>query len=257
MLNFRNTTVLFVLLLIVLIVLNFYMHIPVLVYIALVLIYSLILFLGSYFIQLNFYIKAICKSETTKKEIALSFDDGPAQSYTPEILRVLKDNNIPAAFFCIGNRINGNEKILKNIADDGHIIGNHSFSHHFWFDLFSSRKMLNDMKLMNNVVENTVGLQPKLFRPPYGVTNPNLRKAIIRGNYITIGWNIRSMDTVITDEEKLFKKVTKAIAPGSIILFHDTSKTTLNILPQFIKEVKESGYSITALDKMLHLQAYA
>ncbi|MBS1934924.1 MAG: polysaccharide deacetylase family protein [Bacteroidetes bacterium] len=257
MLNFRNTTVLFVLLLVVLMVLNFYMHIPVFIYIALALIYSFILFLGSYFIQLNFYIKAICKSETTKKEIALSFDDGPAVSFSPEILNVLEEHNVKVAFFCIGNRIEGNEKIVRDMYEQGHVIGNHSFSHHLWFDLFSSKKMLADMKQMNERMKDVIGVAPKLFRPPYGVTNPNLKKAIIKGDYTTIGWNVRSMDTVINDEKKLVEKMKKAISPGAIILFHDTSKTTLNILPEFIKYVKAEGYDITRLDKMLNLNPYA
>lgn len=160
-------------------------------------------------------------------------------------------------FFCIGNRIAGNEELLKSINQQGHIIGNHSYSHHFWFDLFSPKKMLSDMKLMDVIVNEYTGLTPKLFRPPYGVTNPNVKKAIINGEYIPIGWSIRSMDTVIKDEKKLLKKVTKNIKPGAIILFHETSKTTLNMLPEFIKYVKAKDYEIMRLDKMLNLQPYA
>jgi peptidoglycan/xylan/chitin deacetylase (PgdA/CDA1 family) len=256
MLNFRNTNILFVLMLAIIIALNYSFHVPVYVYVLLLIIYSLILFYGSYFISSGFYIKAICSAKTEKKIITLSFDDGPAQSFTPEILKILKDNNTEAAFFCIGNNIAGNEVLLKAISDQGHIIANHSYSHHFWFDLFSYKKMLSDMKLMDSVVNEITGLKLKLFRPPYGVTNPNVKKAIIKGNYITIGWSLRSMDTVIKDEKKLLKKITKNIKPGAIILFHDTSKTTVSILPEFIRYVKANGYEIMRLDKMLNLQPY-
>jgi peptidoglycan-N-acetylglucosamine deacetylase len=257
MLNFRNTSIVFILALIIMIVLCFYMHVPVILFIAVGLLYATILFWGSYFVRSNFYIKTICAANTDKKEIAISFDDGPAQSFTPEILQVLKENNIAAAFFCIGSRIGGNEKLLQTISEEGHIIGNHSFSHHFWFDLFSAKKMLADMKLMDEVVRSYTGLTPKLFRPPYGVTNVNLGKAIKKGNYIPIGWNVRSMDTVITDEKKLLSKVMQGVKPGAVILFHDTSKTTLNILNEFIRNVKAEGYNITRLDKMLNLNPYA
>jgi peptidoglycan/xylan/chitin deacetylase (PgdA/CDA1 family) len=257
MLNFRNTNILFAAMLLMLLVLNHFYVIPSFIYFILLLIYSFILFYGSYFIQSNFYIKTICSAQTTKKEIAISFDDGPAANYTQEILQVLKNENIKATFFCIGNCIAGNEKIFRQINEEGHIIGNHSYSHHFWFDLFSSKKMLNDMALMNEITKETIGLTPKLFRPPYGVTNPNLKNAIVKGNYIPIGWNIRSMDTVINNEEKLLNKISSAIKPGAIILFHDTSKTTLAVLPAFISYVKTNGYEIMRLDKMLNLNPYA
>lgn len=240
-----------------LLILNHFYPVPTFAYFIILLIYSFILFYGSYFIQSNFYIKTICSAQTNKKQIAISFDDGPAINFTPEILQVLKNENIKATFFCIGKNISGNEKILHQINNEGHVIGNHSYSHHFWFDLFSSKKMLGDMAFMNEITKETIGLTPKLFRPPYGVTNPNLKNAIIKGNYIPIGWNIRSMDTVINDEEKLLKKITSKIKPGAIILFHDTSKTTLSILPKFIKYVKTNGYEITRLDKMLNLKPYA
>lgn len=113
------------------------------------------------------------------------------------------------------------------------------------------------MKLMDDEMVRVTGLKPILFRPPYGVTNPNLKKAIINGNYKPVGWSVRSMDTVIKDEKKLLSKINNALRPGAVFLFHDTSKTTLNVLPEFIKEVKSQGYHIIPLDKLLLLKPYA
>jgi len=257
MLNFRNTNILFSVGLIALIGCNFFYKIPFYIYPALLFIYSLVLFYGCYFVHSNFFLPVICSAATAKKEMALSFDDGPAVAYTPEILTILREEKVKAAFFCIGSRIAGNEKIFRQIHEEGHVIGNHSYSHHFWFDMFSSKKMLADLKMMEDVMEKTTGLQPRLFRPPYGVTNPNLRKAIIKGRYTPIGWSVRSLDTVIEDEQKLLKKINDSIKPGAVTLFHDTSKTTLAILPLFLRQVKESGYEIVRLDKMLNLQPYA
>jgi len=230
---------------------------PFYIYPLLLILYSLVVFYGCYYIGSNFFIKIICSANTDQKEIAISFDDGPASNYTTEILQLLKQDNIKATFFCIGNRIAGNENILKKIKDDGHIIGNHSYSHHFWFDIFSSEKMLDDLKKMDQETERVTGIVPKLFRPPYGVTNPNLKKAIIKGNYIPVGWSVRSMDTVIKDEKKLLDKINRSLKPGAVFLFHDTSKTTVNVLPEFIREVKNKGYHIIPLDKLLHLNPYA
>ena len=117
--------------------------------------------------------------------------------------------------------------------------------------------MQEDLKQMDIEMERVTGLRPKLFRPPYGVTNPNLAKAIKNGGYTPVGWSVRSMDTVIKDGKKLLNKINNGIKPGAVFLFHDTSKTTLDILPQFIKEVKKRGYHIVPLVKMLDLQAYA
>ncbi|MEO8768650.1 MAG: polysaccharide deacetylase family protein [Ferruginibacter sp.] len=201
--------------------------------------------------------KVFCSAKTDKKEIAISFDDGPSENYTPQILETLKEHNVKASFFCIGKHINANEKIFKQLHADDHIIGNHSYSHHFFFDLFSSKKMLKELKMMNSDTEKLTGLKPKLFRPPYGVINPNLRKAILDGEYTPVGWSVRSMDTVIKDEKKLLNKIKKSLKPGAVFLFHDTSKSTHDMLPHFIKHVKELGYEIVRLDKMLALQPYA
>lgn len=230
---------------------------PFFAYGILFLAYSLIVFYGCYYIGSDFFIKVICSVKTDRKEIAISFDDGPADSYTPQVLRILDEENIKAAFFCIGNRIAGKEKVLKQLHDSGHVIGNHSYSHHFWFDMYSSKKMLADLREMDEELQRVIGLKPALFRPPYGVINPNLKKAIVDGNYIPVGWSVRSFDTVIKDESKLFKKILRGLKPGAVFLFHDTSVTTLNILPEFIREVKNRGYNIVRLDKLLALAPYA
>ena len=230
---------------------------PVYIYLLLLVVYSLIVFYGCIHVGSGFFIKTVCSASTDKKEIAISFDDGPAVNHTVEILQLLQKENIKATFFCIGNRIAGNENIVEQIKSGGHIIGNHSYSHHFWFDMFSSDKMLNDLKQMDDELERVISVKPKLFRPPYGVTNPNLKKAIISGGYTAVGWSVRSMDTVAKDEKKLLDKVNNAIKPGAVFLFHDTCKITLNILPLFIEEVKKKGYQVVPLDKLLHLKPYA
>ena len=257
MLTFRNTNIVFICLLLLIAGLDIAGNIPFFVYPLLLLVYSLILFYGCYSISSNFFLPVICSAVTSKKEIAISFDDGPASGFTPAILQVLKENDVEAAFFCIGKYIPGNEALFKQVHDAGHLIGNHSYSHHFWFDLFSSSKMLQDVRLMDHAMQEVTGLKPRLFRPPYGVINPNLKKAIISGGYSPVGWSVRSMDTVATDEGKLLKKINNSLKPGAVFLFHDTTKITLSVLPAFLRYVKESGYKVTRLDKMLNLKPYA
>jgi peptidoglycan/xylan/chitin deacetylase (PgdA/CDA1 family) len=226
------------------------------VYEVLLVLYVSVLFCGSYFIQWNFFLQSIHAGSPQEKSIALTFDDGPAGEKTARLLDVLKDNHAEAAFFCIGKNVENNHQLLKRIPAEGHMIGNHSYSHHRFFDLFSSRKMLEELNATREICRRITGLSPRFFRPPYGVTNPNLKKAVLQGGFISIGWSVRSLDTVIQQEERLLRKILKAIRPGAIVLLHDTSDTTLAILPQLLATIRSRGYSIVRLDKMLKLNPY-
>jgi peptidoglycan/xylan/chitin deacetylase (PgdA/CDA1 family) len=221
----------------------------------LLLLYVSVLFCGSYFIRWGFFLKSICSVKTTERWIAVSFDDGPDE-YSSRLLDILQENKVEAAFFCIGKKIPGNEDLISRLIGDGHIIGNHSFSHHPLFDLFSSRRMLNDIKQMNSQVENITGLSPRFFRPPYGVTNPHLKKAVMQAGMISIGWSVRSYDTVIRNQKRLLDKIRSALKPGAILLLHDTSETTVAILPDLLKTIRDQGYQIIRLDKMINLKPY-
>jgi len=220
------------------------------------LIYVIVLFCGTYFIQWGFFFKSICSGPATEKCIALSFDDGPAGEKTDRILDLLKENQVQAAFFCIGKNITGHEAQLTRIADEGHIIGNHSYTHHPLFDLFSPGRMLSELQSMSQSCKAITGLRPMFFRPPFGVTNPNLKAAVFRGGFISIGWSIRSYDTVIRDENRLLKKIISSLKPGAILLLHDTQETTVQILPRLLKGIREKGYRVERLDKLINLNPY-
>ncbi|MCW3467530.1 polysaccharide deacetylase family protein [Chitinophaga nivalis] len=212
---------------------------------------------GAMNVRSGFYIKVLSRAATTEKVVALTFDDGPQPAHTPAILDMLQAHGVPAGFFCIGKHIVGNEHLLKRIHDEGHVIGNHTYSHHFWFDMYGSRRMRGDMGDMDNITQTVTGLRPRLFRPPYGVTNPNLAKAIQTGGYLPVGWNIRSLDTVATDKTALLHKIISQLQPGAVILLHDTCRITADILPQLIADIRAKGYRLERIDKMLNVSAYA
>ena len=109
---------------------------------------------------------------------------------------------------------------------------------------------------MNQLVKDITGLSPRFFRPPYGVTNPNLKKAVMMGGFISIGWSIRSYDTVIKNQHRLLNKIISALKPGAILLLHDSSETTVTILPELLKAIRQQGYQIVRLDKMVNLNPY-
>lgn len=257
MLNFRTTNIAFIIAVLVIAAFATRYPVPLYIYPLLLIVYLSTLFYGSYYVGSNFFMKVLCRGSQQLKQIAISFDDGPANAHTAEILQVLKAHHVPAVFFCIGKNIAGKEALLQTIHEEGHIIGNHSFSHHFWFDLFSTKKMMADVQMMSETVHEAIGIRPLLFRPPYGVTTPNMRNVIDKGGFTAIGWSIRSFDTVIKDEEKLFQKIDARLQPGAIVLLHDTSKTTLNILPRLIESARKKGFQFVRIDKLLNVHPYA
>jgi peptidoglycan/xylan/chitin deacetylase (PgdA/CDA1 family) len=257
MLTFRNTNIAFGLLLTALAAWGLKHPVAWWVFALVIFAYSLVLFYGVYFIQSGFFLKTIYKgTPEAGRAIALTFDDGPSPEYTPRVLDILKEHNLKAAFFCIGKNIAGNEALLQRIAREGHVIGNHSLTHSSWFDLFPARKMLAELQQTDTLIELATGRRPALFRPPYGVINPNVRDAVRQSGHVVIGWNVRSYDTMIDDNQKLMDRLLRLLRPGAVVLLHDHGKRTPEVLPQFIRAVRERGYTFEPLDQLIHVQPY-
>ncbi|MBL0342733.1 MAG: polysaccharide deacetylase family protein [Bacteroidetes bacterium] len=132
MLTFKKTLFSFAIALLLLLVADYYLDLTIVFYLLLLMAFLSVVFYGSYFIDSNFHIKVLCNAPTAHNEVALTFDDGPIANNTERILDILKLNHVPATFFCIGHRINSNEQLFKRIVSEGHTIGNHSYSHHFF-----------------------------------------------------------------------------------------------------------------------------
>ncbi len=218
--------------------------------------YSLVVFYGVYFIQSGFFMPTFYRAKHPQRAIALTFDDGPSPEYTPRVLDILKAQQAPATFFCIGKNIAGNEALLRRIAAEGHLIGNHSFSHSPWFDFFSVKKMCAELYLADQAIESVTGKRPLWFRPPYGVINPNVRDAVRRSGHHVIGWNLRSYDTMLNENHTLMRRLMRLLKPGAVVLLHDHGKHTIDVLPDFIRAVRENGYQIEPLDALIDAAAY-
>ncbi len=209
---------------------------------------------GNYSSQ--FHAPAYCLGHGSEKEIALTFDDGPNREYTPQVLSTLAQYNAPATFFVIGKNIPGNERLLQQIDAAGHSIGNHSYTHSFWVDFKSTQGFKDELNQTEESVFNVIGKRMKLFRPPYGVTTPNLAKASNALDYSIIGWSIRSFDTTADSAETITRRVQAQIKPGAIILFHDTSDKTIQVLKQTLKFAQENGYKIVGVERLLKIKVY-
>jgi peptidoglycan/xylan/chitin deacetylase (PgdA/CDA1 family) len=224
--------------------------------IVLVMLVSAFLFYASYYVGSNVFIKAYCDAKTDRKAFALTFDDGPHSEKTPAILDVLRKYNVKAVFFCIGTNIAGNEELLTRIHNEGHVIANHTFTHSTWYDLLSANKMREDLLKTEELIFSIIGQKVRLFRPPYGVTNPMLAKAVKSLKYIVMGWSIRSLDTVKKDRYKVVEKVKRLIRPGAVVLLHDRCIDSELVVTDIIEYAIKQGYTLERADILLNIRPY-
>ena len=214
----------------------------------------LFLFYASYSIQSGIYISALCRNPKAEKVVALTFDDGPDTVQTPKVLDILKKYGIKSCFFIIGKKVAGNEDIVRRIKEEGHLLGNHGYGHSGKFPLYSLSKMVKDVEECSNGLEKTTGNRVNLFRPPFGVTNPTIAQMVKKLNLTTIGWNVRTLDTCIKDDNKILKRIERKLSPGSVILLHDSLKSSDTLLEKVIALVYSKGYRCIGIDELFNLK---
>lgn len=220
------------------------------VYIFCFILFSAVVVWGSFDIQLGYFVNSFTHKRTKIKEVALTFDDGPTE-FTPIFLDLLKENNIKATFFCIGKQIEKYPATFQRIIAEGHTIGNHTYSHSNNTGFLSTSKMIEEIEKCDKIISKTGDIQNNLYRSPFGVTNPNIAKAIKKTHKKSIGWNVRSLDTVISDEKKILNKITKNLKKGSIILLHDTSEKTYKVLVELLLFLERENFSTFTIDSII------
>ena len=252
MIKLRTTIVLYIIVLILV-----YLFLPwkgiFLFIISLLLLVHLIY--GSFSVCSNLYVKSICKGETSEKKVAITFDDGPHAEITPVILDLLDRYNAKTTFFCKGESIEQNKELLNEIINRGHAIGNHTYSHSNGRNMFSAKKLRDDINKNQELIFSITGKKAKLFRPPFGVTNPPIAKALKNFNFHIIGWSLRSFDT-IHEPEKVIKKVTANVKAGDIILFHDNRFNTIDVLKSVLEYLYSNNFGMVRVDELLKIEAY-
>ena len=200
------------------------------------------------FIQ-RFFPNIIWKKTTDEKKIWLTFDDGPEEEVTEFILKTLKKLNIKASFFLIGKNIQAFPELTKEIIKEGHIVGNHSFSHlngfkskkeEYIYDIELGQKLINE-KLVEMGITNKI----KIFRPPFGRILPQQIKRL-KENYKIVMWDIFSWDFKKNiSPEKIYNNVIDNVGEGSILVFHNNKKSLNNlklILEDTLVKLKEKGF---------------
>ena len=212
--------------------------------------YFLFLFWASAHIRSGIYVKTWNSSPHQTKKVALTFDDGPALQ-TKEVLDLLKLWDAKATFFLIGDKIGSQKELVKRMVKEGHGVGNHSWMHSPLFPLQGSKSIRSSLMETRSAIEEVTGLPNKLFRPPYGVTNPLIKNALRGLDFKVIGWSVRSLDTKNEPAEVVFKRIQSKIKGGDIILLHDTSKNIIPLLKKVLPWLKSMNYELVTVDELM------
>jgi peptidoglycan-N-acetylglucosamine deacetylase len=203
-------------------------------------------------ISSNYHVRTFCGNpKIGENVVALTFDDGPTE-VTPQVLDILKSHHAQATFFCIGKRVVAHPDLVQRLVAEGHTIGNHTFTHAHTFDFYRKPQVVAELEQTDAAITNIIGRRPVYFRPPNGVTNPSIRRALAATGHRVIGWNIRSMDGVNRDEGKVLANIKKRLQPGGVILMHDTSAHSVRVLEQLMVYLQERNYRVVPLEYLLN-----
>lgn len=213
-----------------------------------------------YWIKTNLLIKKVFFRYTwsipnTEQKIYITFDDGPTPEITEWVLEELEKHHAKATFFCIGNNIEKHPNIFKKIIQDGHSVGNHTFNHlNGWKT--STEKYLKNSGQWSEISNQSSDFKlpssnSPLFRPPYGKIKFSQSKRLRQLGYKIIMWDVLSADfDSKISPEKCLDNVLKNVNPGSVIVFHDSVKSHVNLkytLPKALKYWKGKGYVCEAI----------
>lgn len=254
--------------------------IAILCILAIVLSITVFMVWASASIRSGVYVRAFCREKTDRKVVYLTFDDGPHPPETERVLDVLRERGARATFFLIGSKVSGNEAVLRRMLEEGHALGLHTYSHAGTFPLLSFDKMLADVNEGKRAVESAAGKKISLFRPPFGVTNPTISKVVRTLGMQTVGWDVRSFDTMFCKSSEhsckqsghsckqsghsckssdhsckqsgydwyvpVVERIMKQVRPGSVILLHDRLDGASDLLALLLDSLAASGYDFTS-----------
>ena len=195
---------------------------------------------------------ALYVGDANKKEIYITFDAGFENGNTEKILDALKKHGVKATFFLVGNYFETQPELVKRMAEEGHTIGNHTYSHPDMSKISDIQSFQTELQKNEALYRDILGSEmPKLYRPPQGkFCEENLKMAQQLG-YSTVFWSLAYVDWYVDDQptpEQAFSKLLPRIHPGAVVLLHSTSSTNAEILDELLTKWEETGYSFGDLE---------
>lgn len=185
--------------------------------------------------------------EAEGKVVALTFDDGPHEICTAELLDGLKERGVKVTFFLMGQSIEGNEELVRRMQQEGHLIGNHSYRH-IQLTKAGEERVCDAVEQTGTMIEEITGIRPQYLRPPYGDWNDRLE---CRLDLTTVFWSVDSLDWKLKDSGRIVDYVEKRVRSGDIVLMHDIFPTSVEAALELIDDLKEQGYQFVTVEELL------
>lgn len=195
------------------------------------------------------------KLSPAKKVIALTFDDGPWPQSTTQVLDILKENNVKATFFVVGQNVKNYPDMLKRVNAEGHAIGNHTWHH--WYHFMNQQAAAYEIDHTTDLIYKTTGVKTNLFRPPGGMMHNGVAAYARNRKYAVVMWSSDSTDYSQPAVPKLINNVFRLAKPGGIVLMHDgggNRSRTVQALPEIITRFRKQGYSFVTIPELLEMQ---
>ncbi len=188
----------------------------------------------------------LSEAQPRKKKIAITFDDGPHPGYTLKLLDGLAQRNVKATFFIIGESAERYPEVIKRIYDEGHLIGNHTYSH-VQLTCISSTRAIEEIRKTNDIVASITGETVRYIRPPFGLYNKTLAAS---SNLIPILWTVDPRDWSVLNTNSVVSHVVKKVKENDVILLHDIFDTSVDAALQIIDILLEQGYTFVTVDEL-------
>jgi peptidoglycan/xylan/chitin deacetylase (PgdA/CDA1 family)/glycosyltransferase involved in cell wall biosynthesis len=211
----------------------------------------------------RFYGKVWSNGNRNRPRISLTFDDGPNEPYTSQVLTILEQYSIKATFFVIGQNARRHPEICRRIVTAGNVIGNHSYHHYKSLCLRRGKAVARDVELAHQAIYESTGFEPRLFRPPYGFRTPWLMRTVHHLGYMVVTWDDMTGDWKANKSgEEIGQTIVQRAKPGSVIVLHDgrDSKPSydrsqmLQALPFVIETLRERGFDFVTIPELLELE---
>lgn len=205
----------------------------------------------------GFFLPALTHGAPEGNEIALTFDDGPDPELTPRVLEALARHQARACFFVIGRQVEQNPDLTRRIVAEGHLIANHSYSHPWCVNFFTSARLEAEIRECQAAIRRATGLTPAFYRPPMGQTSPSLARALERTGLTAVGWSARGFDTRWS-APRARRRILAQVSAGGVVLLHDSpaGRGLADSLAALLEEIEARGFAFTRLDALLHRPAY-
>ncbi len=186
-------------------------------------------------------------ADSEQKKIALTFDDGPHPFYTEQLLDGLKERGVVVTFFVTGEHADLHPDIIKRMQEEGHLIGNHTYSH-IQLRQGNRQEFEEELRLTSQVIEEITGAETLYVRPPYGSWDKSLEKEL---NMIPVLWTVDPLDWCSDDVGSIVRRVTGIVDENDIILMHDYFATSVTAALQIVDELLAQGYSFVTVEELL------